>query len=86
MAPSRSPRAPGQGGGEAGGSPPGLNPEQRAVVDFTIAYYRRHGHTPNLRTLLNETGMDKKRVYALFPGNPVRRICQITGLPMPPEC
>lgn len=79
--------------GSRGGGPPsegglrsGLGAEQQAVVDFALEYYRRHGHTPNLRTLVNEMGLDKKRVYVLFPGNPVRRICQITGLPMPPEC
>ncbi|MEW6546500.1 MAG: TusE/DsrC/DsvC family sulfur relay protein [Bacillota bacterium] len=74
------------GGEGAGGSLSGLSPEQRAVVDYAVAYYRLHGHTPNLRTLVNELGLDKKRVYLLFPGNPIRRICQITGLPMPPEC
>lgn len=68
------------------GSPAGLSPEQRAVVDYALSYYRRHGHTPNLRTLVNELGVDKKRIYLLFPGNPIRRVCQITGLPMPPEC
>lgn len=82
----------GRQGGASGPAPPGdgglsgLNPEQRAVLDYVLGYYRQHGHTPNLRTLVNEMGMDKKRVYALFPGNPIRRICQLTGLPMPPEC
>lgn len=78
-------------GGAGGPAPqetraPGLSAEQRAVLDFVLSYYRRHGFTPNLRTLVNEMGVDKKRVYALFPGNPIRRICQLTGLPMPPEC
>jgi tRNA 2-thiouridine synthesizing protein E len=76
------------GGGPAGQGHAqcGLSAEQQALVDFTVEYYRRHGHTPNLRTLVNELGVDKKRIYVLFPGNPVRRICQIAGLPMPPEC
>lgn len=65
---------------------PWLSEEQRAIADFMLEYYRRHGFTPNLRTLVNELGVDKKRVYALFPGNPIRRLCQLTGLPMPPEC
>lgn len=82
----------GRQGGVSGPAPPGdrghsgLNPEQRAVLDHVLDYYRQHGHTPNLRTLVNEMGLDRKRVYTLFPGNPIRRICQLTGLPMPPEC
>jgi len=81
----------GTGSGQRGAAPEGgprrgLTAEQQAVVDFAVEYYRRHGHIPNLRTLVNEMGVDKKRIYMLFPGNPVRRICQITGLPMPPEC
>ncbi|HHY94882.1 MAG TPA: hypothetical protein GX513_07720 [Firmicutes bacterium] len=63
-----------------------LNQEQQTVVDFVRQYYERHGYTCNLRTLVNETGLDKRLLYRLFPGNPIRRICQLTGLPMPPEC
>lgn len=78
--------SPGPGGEGTNRLLAGLNQEQLAVVDFALGYYRRHGYTPNLRTLVNELGLETKRVYALFPGNPIRRICQITGLPMPPEC
>lgn len=63
-----------------------LTDEHWAVIEFAVGYYRRQGTMCNLRTLLREGGFDKKAVYRLFPGNPIRRICILTGLPMPPEC
>ncbi len=63
-----------------------LDRDRRFLIEHVCCYYRRHGYTCNLRTLVKETGLDKKRIYTLFPGNPIRHICQIAGLPMPPEC
>ncbi|HEY3364182.1 MAG TPA: TusE/DsrC/DsvC family sulfur relay protein [Symbiobacteriaceae bacterium] len=63
-----------------------LTEEHWGMIEFALAYHRRHGTTCNLRTLVREGGYDKKETYRLFPGNPIKRICYLTGLPMPPEC
>lgn len=63
-----------------------LTEEHWGLIEFAVEYYRRNGTMCNLRTLVRESGYDKKTAYRLFPGNPVRRICYLTGLPMPPEC
>lgn len=63
-----------------------LTDQHWELIEFALGYYRRHGTMCNLRTLIRESGYEKKAVYRLFPGNPIRRICALTGLPMPPEC
>lgn len=63
-----------------------LTDEHWGLIEFALAYYRKYGTMCNLRTLVRESMYDKKAAYRLFPGNPVKRICQLTGLPMPPEC
>lgn len=63
-----------------------LTAEHWELIEFAVEYYRRNGTMCNLRTLIREGGYDKKVAYRLFPGNPIKRICGLTGLPMPPEC
>jgi len=63
-----------------------LTEEHWAIIEFAEDYYRRNSTMCNLRTLVRESAFDKKAAYRLFPGNPIRKICCLTGLPMPPEC
>lgn len=63
-----------------------LTEEHWSVIEFAVDYYRRNSTMCNLRTLVRESGFDKKAAYRLFPGNPIRKICSLTGLPLPPEC
>jgi tRNA 2-thiouridine synthesizing protein E len=63
-----------------------LTDEHWAMIAFAQDFYERKDAMCNLRTLIREGGYDKKTAYRLFPGNPIKRICALTGLPMPPEC
>jgi len=63
-----------------------LTDDHWAMIEFAVNYYRRNQTMCNLRTIVREGDFDKKTAYRLFPGNPIKRICYLTGLPMPPEC
>ena len=56
------------------------------VLEICHDYYRKHRTLCTLRTLIKLSGLEKKEIYRLFPGNPIGEISQITGLPKPREC
>lgn len=63
-----------------------LTDEHWSLIEHCMDYYRLNGTMCSLRILVRESGCDKKNAYRLFPGNPIKRVCCLTGLPMPPEC
>lgn len=63
-----------------------LTGEHWHLIEVSFAYYRQHQTICTLRNLIKLSGLEKKRIYKLFPGNPIGEISQITGLPMPKEC
>ncbi|MCG0277716.1 MAG: TusE/DsrC/DsvC family sulfur relay protein [Thermanaeromonas sp.] len=63
-----------------------LGEEHWYLLELSYDYYRKHKTICTLRTLMKLSGWEKKKIYKLFPGNPVGEISKITGLPMPKEC
>jgi tRNA 2-thiouridine synthesizing protein E len=56
------------------------------VLDYVLEYYACNGRICTLRGLIKGKEMPKKEIYDLFPGNPIARISNLTGLPKPEEC
>lgn len=56
------------------------------LLAISYDYYEQHRTICTLRNLIKLSGLEKKKIYKLFPGNPIGEISQITGLPMPKEC
>jgi tRNA 2-thiouridine synthesizing protein E len=63
-----------------------LNEDHWKLIAISYEYYDQHRTICTLRNLIKLSGLDKKQIYKLFPGNPIGEISQITGLPMPKEC
>lgn len=63
-----------------------LSDEHWRLLEISFAFYKEHQTLCTLRSLIKLSGLEKKRIYRLFPGNPIGEISQITGLPMPKEC
>ena len=63
-----------------------LTGEHWLLIEISFDYYQQHQTICTLRNLIKLSGLEKKRIYKLFPGNPIGEISQITGLPMPKEC
>lgn len=63
-----------------------LTEDHWRLIEVSFAYYQQHQTICTLRKLIKLSGLEKKRIYQLFPGNPIGEISQITGLPMPKEC
>ncbi|HBT47635.1 MAG TPA: sulfurtransferase TusE [Peptococcaceae bacterium] len=63
-----------------------LTDEHWRLLELSYNYYRQHETLCTLRTLIKLSGLEKKKIYKLFPGNPIGEISKITGLPMPKEC
>jgi len=63
-----------------------LTAEHWQLIAISFRYYEQHRTICTLRNLIKLSGLEKKHIYKLFPGNPIGEISQITGLPMPKEC
>lgn len=63
-----------------------LSEEHWRLLEISFEYYREHQTLCTLRNLIKLSGLEKRYIYRLFPGNPIGEISQITGLPMPKEC
>lgn len=63
-----------------------LGEEHWYLLELSYNYYIQHQTICTLRTLIKLSGWEKKKIYKLFPGNPIGEISKITGLPMPKEC
>lgn len=63
-----------------------LGDDHWKLINISFEYYEGHRTICTLRNLIKLSGLEKKYIYKLFPGNPIGEISQITGLPMPKEC
>lgn len=63
-----------------------LTEDHWRLIAISYEYYDQHRTICTLRNLIKLSGLEKKQIYKLFPGNPIGEISQITGLPMPKEC
>ena len=56
------------------------------VIDFARQEYADTSHSPNIRRLTEGSGIDTRRLYALFPQAPGRAVARVAGLPKPAGC
>lgn len=63
-----------------------LTDEHWQVLDFLRSDYREHGETATLRRVAVRTGVPVKRLFALFPGKPAKKMAYVAGLPKPRGC
>lgn len=63
-----------------------LGEEHMAVIRFVRADYTANGVTPTLRRTTVETGVPLKRMFALFPKKPAKKLAYVAGVPKPVGC
>jgi tRNA 2-thiouridine synthesizing protein E len=63
-----------------------LNEKHWKVIRFMRDDYKSKGQVPTLRRLKNESGVDTKEIYALFPDGPSKKAAKISGLEKPKGC
>jgi tRNA 2-thiouridine synthesizing protein E len=63
-----------------------LTDEHWKVINFLRADFKVTGATPTLRRVSSEGGVDTKRLFALFPKKPAKKMSYIAGLPKPAGC
>ena len=56
------------------------------VIEFARQEFADTGHSPNIRRLTEGSGIDTRRLYALFPQAPGRAVARVAGLPKPAGC
>jgi TusE/DsrC/DsvC family sulfur relay protein len=56
------------------------------LVNYLRDYYLKYEIAPPVRMLVKQTGLDLKKIYALFPGGPAKGACKVAGLPKPTGC
>ncbi|MHB8141760.1 MAG: TusE/DsrC/DsvC family sulfur relay protein [Vulcanimicrobiaceae bacterium] len=57
-----------------------------AVIRAMQKAFDRDGDAPSIRRLTNESGVDVKTLYQLFPKGPAKKAAKIAGLPKPKGC
>ncbi|HUX08190.1 MAG TPA: TusE/DsrC/DsvC family sulfur relay protein [Acidobacteriota bacterium] len=57
-----------------------------AVVRFIRSYWLEHDTAPMVRKLCQESGVNLREVYKLFPSGPAKGACKVAGLPKPDGC
>jgi TusE/DsrC/DsvC family sulfur relay protein len=65
---------------------PELTSEHWKVIYYLREYYQRFRIAPMIRKLCKDTGLDMKRIEALFPAGPAKGACKLAGLPKPTGC
>lgn len=63
-----------------------LTDEHWKVINFLREDFKANGATPTLRRVSTESGVDTKRLFALFPKKPAKKMSYIAGLPKPAGC
>ncbi len=63
-----------------------LTAEHWKVIYYLREYYQRFRIAPMIRKLCKDTGLDLKRIEALFPAGPAKGACKLAGLPKPTGC
>ena len=56
------------------------------VIKFIQDKYAEKGEIPTIRTIKNESGVETKELYKLFPKGPIKKASKIAGLPKPVSC
>jgi TusE/DsrC/DsvC family sulfur relay protein len=56
------------------------------VIKFMRKVHEREGEPPSIRRVTQESGVDTKALYQLFPKGPGRKAAKIAGLPRPKSC
>jgi len=56
------------------------------VVHFLRDDYGVTGETPTLRRVSTHAGVPVKRLFALFPQKPAKKMAYVAGLPKPQGC
>jgi TusE/DsrC/DsvC family sulfur relay protein len=63
-----------------------MSDEHWKVISFARDDYASQGETPTIRRMSTAGGFDTKRLFALFPKKPAKKIAYIAGLPKPHGC
>ncbi|MEV0287049.1 MULTISPECIES: TusE/DsrC/DsvC family sulfur relay protein [unclassified Kribbella] len=63
-----------------------LTDEHWQAIRFLRADYPAHGETATLRRVSTLAGIPIKRLFALFPSKPAKKMAYIAGLPKPRGC
>jgi tRNA 2-thiouridine synthesizing protein E len=63
-----------------------LGEEHLTVIRFVREDYAAHGVTPTLRRTTTRTGVPLKRMFALFPKKPAKKLAYVAGVPKPVGC
>jgi len=56
------------------------------VIKFMRRVCEQEGEPPSIRRITQESGVDTRALYQLFPGGPGKKAAQIAGLPRPKSC
>ena len=63
-----------------------LNDRHFMVLNFMRKEYEEKGTGPSLRKLKNESGVQTKELYQLFPKGPAKKAARIAGITKPEGC
>lgn len=56
------------------------------VIKFMRKVYEKEGDPPSIRRITQESGVDTRLLYQLFPNGPGRKAAKVAGLPRPKSC
>jgi tRNA 2-thiouridine synthesizing protein E len=63
-----------------------LTAQHWVVIKFMRKAHEQEGEPPSIRRITQESGVDTKTLYQLFPNGPGKRAAKIAGLPRPKSC
>ena len=63
-----------------------LTPHHWVVIKFMRKVHEQEGDPPSIRRITQESGVDTKALYQLFPNGPGKKAAKIAGLPRPKSC
>jgi tRNA 2-thiouridine synthesizing protein E len=63
-----------------------LTAQHWVVIKFMRRIYEQEGEPPSIRRITQESGIDTKTLYQLFPNGPGKKAAKIAGLPRPKSC
>ena len=63
-----------------------LNDRHFMVINFMRKEFDANGKVPSLRKVKNDSGVETKELYQLFPKGPAKKAARIAGLSKPEGC
>ena len=63
-----------------------LSAQHWVVIKFMRKVHEKEGEPPSIRRITQESGVDTKLLYQLFPRGPGKTAAKIAGLPRPKSC